>query len=279
MTLRRRGIRLAMAFTVAATVPAHAAEPWWAERALTVEAGAFIGEFDTRVRLHGPSVGDWVNLEDSLGLDSDQTTFRGELCWRFAPRHRVSVGYYEFDRHSDASAGRSFVIETEGQQLRFDAGIDLSTEFDWRLAPIIYTYSFILTDRTEVAASIGAHWLDAKVGYSGSAHVNGNPVSEGAGESETASAPLPVLGLEAAFAATPRLRVGARAQYFGLDYGDYSGRLTDVRLQAEFQAIRWLGIGLAYTWYDIDFSRDDGEFEASLDFDYAGPGAFLTLSF
>jgi hypothetical protein len=33
-----------------------------------------------------------VVLEDDLGLDSDQTTFRAELRWRFADRHRLNLG-------------------------------------------------------------------------------------------------------------------------------------------------------------------------------------------
>jgi hypothetical protein len=130
-----------------------------------------------------------------------------------------------------------------------------------------------------VAASIGVHWLDAKVEFAGTARVNGTAVLEAARARETTNAPLPVIGLEGAYALTPHWFIGARGQWFGLHYSDYSGDLTDFRLLTEYRFANTFGVGIGYTWYDIDFSYDDGETKLEIGYDYNGPEAFVTFSF
>jgi len=250
-----------------------------AQHTLVVEAGAFLSEFDTTVRLSGPRSGTAVDLEDQLGLDDNQTSFRGNLGWRFAERHRLLLGYYKFDRTAKGSAERSFTIETADQTLEFDAGVSVRSAFDWQLIPVSYAYSFVLTDRFEAAASIGVHWADAKISFEGEAFVNDNPVARVAAESAKMSAPLPVFGLEASYAVTPRWIVGAHGQYFWLDYGDYSGSLTDVRLTTEYRFANRIGVGIGYTWYDIDFSEDRGDYEYDIDYKYDGFEVYLNFRF
>lgn len=251
----------------------------FAEHKFVIEAGVFLSDFDTSVKLAGPDGGTDIRLEDDLGLDDDQTSFRARMDWRFADRHRLILGYYRFDRTARGSASRTFTIDTANQTLEFEAGVDVRSEFDWQLIPISYAYSFVLTDRLEAAASVGVHWANAKVGFEGEAFVNGNPVLQLAAESETASAPLPVFGLELSFAVTPRWIVGTQGQYFGLDYKDYSGNLTDIRLKTEYRFGNALGIGLGYTWYDIDFSEDNGSYSYDINYEYDGLEAYLNFRF
>jgi hypothetical protein len=250
-----------------------------AQHRFVFEAGAFLSDFDTSVRLRGPLGGSEITLEDDLGMDDDQTSFRGRLDWRFAERHRLILGYYGFDRTARGSASRTLVIDTEDQTLEFEAGVNVRSEFDWQLIPITYAYSFLLTDRFEAAASIGVHWAEARVGFEGEASVNGDPLVRVADESEKASAPLPVFGLELNYAVTPRWIMGAEGQYFGLDYGDYSGSLTDIRVKTEYWLGNRVGIGLGYTWYDIDFSEDNGRYSYDIDYEYDGLEAYLNFRF
>jgi hypothetical protein len=250
-----------------------------AEHRWVIEAGIFLSEFDTSVKLQGPNGGTGVNLENDLGLDDNQTSFRGRFDWRFAERHRLILGYYNFNRTARDTSSRTFVIDTEDQTLEFEAGVNVRSEFDWELIPISYAYSLILTDRFEAAASIGVHWANAKVGFEGEAFIDDNPIAQVAAESEEASAPLPVFGLELNYAATPRWIFGAQAQYFGLDYEDYSGDLTDIRLKTEYRFGNRVGIGVGYTWYDINFSEDNGRYEYDIDYEYDGLEAYLNLRF
>jgi len=100
---------LLTAATLSLVTTMAGASPGFGEDVFTIRAGGYFSDFDTKVRLSGPNGGDRVNLEDALGLNSNQTVFRGDMSWRFAPRHRVVVEYVDFRREATGNAERSFV--------------------------------------------------------------------------------------------------------------------------------------------------------------------------
>ena len=258
--------------------PAMAEESPWTASRLEFRAGAFVGDFETDVSLTGPRGGTEVNLEDDLDLDTEQSTFRGELTWRFADRHRLAVAYYEFDRSSTGAAQRSFTTDTEDQTLEFDVGVAVRTEFDWRLIPVTYTYSLIQNERFEGAATVGFHWARFQFGVEGTALVNDSGY-QSAAETEVASAPLPVFGVQGDFLLTEHWRLGARAQYFGLDYDKYSGNLVDARVTTEYRFANTLALGAGYTWYALDIDKKDNNFTYAVEYQYQGPEIYMTLMF
>jgi hypothetical protein len=256
-------------------------EPRFGEETLKLQLGGFLSDFDTEVGLTGPAGGDpSFSLEDDLGFDSDYGAFRGELIWRFAPRHRLFVGYYDFSRDSNNTAQRQIEInDPNGGLIVIDAGASINSNFDWSLVPIRYAYSFVKTDDFEFAGSIGAHWADFEFGISGEATVNGSPLAFFA-ESEAASGPLPVFGLRADYALSSRWVLGGHAEFFSLDFDDYSGDLVDLRAQAEYWFTDNVGAGLAFTWYEINLEYDIGSgFALTADYAYTGPEAYFTVRF
>ena len=257
----------------------HAA-PRFGEETLALELGGFLSDFDTEVALKGPNGGGSIDLEDELGFDSDQSTFRGELAWRFAPRHRLILGYYNFDRSASGAAEDQIVIDDPDNGLiEIDVGVSVKSDFDWELIPVSYAYSFYKTEATEVAASLGVHWVSTSLGAKGRFTLNGESNTLVA-QSESVSGPLPIIGLEADHAITENWHVGAQAQYFTLDYDDYSGDLLDLRLQTEYWFAKNFGAGVGYTWYSIDLTVDKGKgYKLIGDFDYGGLEAYLTFRF
>jgi hypothetical protein len=224
----------------------------------------------------GPNGGAGIDLEDVLGLDSDQTSFLGELMWRFAPRHRVILGYYRFDRSATTALEGAIEIDDPDQGLiEIEAGVVADAELDWQLIPVSYAYSFYKTDNFETAAWLGVHWVDVRFGIEGVTTPN-----QFVSESESASGPLPVFGLRADYALTPRWLIGGHAQHFTLDYGDYSGDLLDLCVQTEYWFTDNIGAGLGYTWYDIGMDFDEGEgYELGIDYTYRGLEAYLAVRF
>lgn len=216
---------------------------------------------------------------DKVKHDDAQTSFRGNLTWRFADRHALGIGYYSFSRSDIGVIEESFVVDTEDQTLEFVGSAVIQSQFDWELVPVTYAYSFILTDRLETSASFGLHWASTTVAFAGEAFVDGSSVAQGASERESVSAPLPVLGLSLNYALTPRWFFGSHFQYFGLDYEDFSGDLVDLRLTTTYWFGKRFGAGVGYTWYDIDFDEDDGVHQFSFDYRYNGLEAFLHFRF
>lgn len=271
-------------FTGAALLVAAAPSAIWAQDSTltsdrwSVKLGAFLSDFDTTLRLSGPERGTEINLEDVLGLETDNETFRGEVSYRIADRHRVSLGYYSFSRSASAAASRDFVIETEDQTLEFSAGAAIQTSFDWTLVPLIYRYSFHQSDRMEASIGVGVHWAEAEVSLSGQARINEMEFGQ-AVENEKSSAPLPVASLDVDYAVTDRFRLGATASYFGIKLGDIEGSLTDIRLTSDYRWTRSFSTGLGYTWYDINYEDSNGDFEFDLEYTYRGPEAYLAWRF
>jgi hypothetical protein len=282
-SLNPRCLSLFVASTLALGAGLAQANPGFGEETFSVRLGGYFSDFDTNVRLSGPNGGDKVNLEDTLGLDSDQTVFRGALSWRFAPRHRLEIGYLDFQRDSLGTAEKSFVIETEDGIYEFAGGAELKTNFDWRLIPINYTYSFYRTDNLEVSASAGVHWFESTIGYEGTATVtppggSPNPVAYAA-EAESASGPLPVFGLRADYALSTHWVIGARVGWFGLDYDDYSGELWDLGVSAEYWFSNNFGAGFGYSHYSIDVSEQDGAYTTGIDYTYDGVQVYVTYRY
>ena len=272
--------RLALGCTLLLGSAASIAAPKFGEETLALELGGFLSDFDTEVALKGPGGGTSIDLEDQLGFDSDQSTFRGELAWRFAPRHRLILGYYNFDRSaSGAAEGQIVIDDPDNGLIEIDAGVSVKSDFDWELIPVSYAYSFYKTEATEVAASLGVHWVSTDFGVKGTFTLN-EEKSRFVAQSESASGPLPVFGLEADHAITQNWHVGAHAQYFTLDYDDYSGELLDLRLQTEYWFAENFGAGVGYTWYSIDLTVDKGKgYKLIGDFDYGGLEAYLAFRF
>jgi hypothetical protein len=259
------------------------AEIGFGQETFNLRLGGFLSDFDTAVKLSGPGGGTQVDLEDTRGLEDDQAVFRGEATWRFAPRHRVSFGYYGFERDAINSSSDGFTVDTPDGSFEFDANVSIRSEFDWTLVPVTYSYSFYKTEAWELAGSLGVHWFDTRIGFSGSATVTppgGVPAPvASASEVESASGPLPVIGIQAEYAISSRWRFGARLQYFGLDYDDYSGDLTDIQLRTEYWFNDNFGAGIGYTWYDIDFAKENGPYELGVEYSYDGLEGYVAFRF
>ena len=259
------------------------ANPGFGEETVVLRLGGYISDFDTNVRLSGPRGGDSINLEDALGLDSDQTVFRGGLAWRLAPRHRVTLEYIDFQRESTGKAEKTFTIDTEDGTYEFAAGATLETNFDWRLIPITYSYSFYKKNNLEVAGSAGIHWFKTNLGFAGEAIVTppggaASPVASAA-EQESASGPLPVFGLQAGYALSENWSIGAKVGWFGLDYDDYSGELWDLGVSTEYWFSENFGAGLGYSYYSIDIAEEDDGFKVAADFTYDGLNAYIAIRY
>jgi hypothetical protein len=110
------------------------------EETFTISGGVFLPSFDTSAQVDTSlGIGTGVNLEDDLGLTSNETTFWGDASWRFARKHRLTAAYFRFTRDAGAVAKRELTIGDE----TFPVGASLSTEFKFQIVPIAYSYSFM----------------------------------------------------------------------------------------------------------------------------------------
>lgn len=238
--------------------PARAGErpmPALGEERFVLELGYSPTSFDKRIRIDSKraGVGTAFSLEDDLGFDADEGFYRIDADLRIARRHRLHVGYQEVDRHARRVLARDIRIE----DTVFPVSVEVRSDEHMTTGNLSYAYSFWQNDRFELAALIGAYYLEWAFGVS----VAGGLLAE---RVETQS-PLPVVGIGAQYALTPRWLLDARTQYFSLETDEHDGSLRDTRLGLRFFATPNLGLGLSYDLYRLRVRVDDDRLLGRLD--------------
>jgi hypothetical protein len=235
--------------------------PW---KTLTLKGGYFFSNSNTELRFDGPgSIGNAINLEKVLGLDENVDTYDVGVEWRFFDRHRFNVNYFDLSR--TGSKHVTGTIDLPDGTENFD--IALNTEFDWKVFSATYTWSFLQTNTYEVGFTIGANITKLTLGIE---------TFQGKVEAaENATLPLPVLGLSAAYAFTPKLILRGDGGWFGIKIGDVDGSQWVGSIDLEYNMWKYVGFGLGYRYYRIDVGVTDEDWRGDIQYDYNGFQAFL----
>jgi hypothetical protein len=247
---RPRYLLFALLLCWAACLPHYTYAGEWinpGEETFSISGGVFLPSFDTSAQVDTSlGIGTEVNLEDDLGLSSNETTYWGDVTWRFARKHRLSAAYFSFTRDANAVAIEELTIGDE----TFPVGASLSTEFKLQIVPIAYSYSFMNENKYEFGASLGLHWYTMDFSVAGSASINDEDLNNSV--SVDANAPMPLLGLFFDYYFTPKWSAGFHGQFFALDLDDdtfsFSGTVTNLRLNTEYWVFNNLGLGAAVNW-------------------------------
>lgn len=227
---------------------------------------AFLANFDTAVRVDSDFVlGTNIDLEDLLGVDSDNAVFRLAASYEFTPRHRVDMSVFDINRNGS----RSIAEDIEIGDVTIPSG-SVDTRFDTLVAKAAYRYNFVDDQRTVLGASLGLHMMGITFALE----------SDVAQTSETfrATAPLPVVGLHGEYALSPTWKILASAELFQVDIGFGRGHLSDTSLAIEHEPWKHFGWGLGLNGFRLD-ADIEGDGPLSADLEYAYQGAFLYLRY
>lgn len=241
-----------------------------------VVAGWFLPAFGTDVRIDGETEpGDDVNLEDDLGLDGDQSGALLGFEWRMARRHRLGVTWSQFSQDASRVINEEITIGDE----TFPIDASLSSKWTIDLIPFTYSYSFLQSDKNELAATFGIH-LDRfslrVVGRSGDNQIVGESDS-------SADLPLPLLGLRYDHNFSDNWSAGIGASYFSIEFGegtlDAKGSLYNAKAFVEYRIDGRYGAGLAIDAFKLDLEASKNKFTGTYEYDYWGPQLYLTARF
>lgn len=220
--------------------------------------------FDTTMRVTGDSgLGALLDLEDLLGLDEDQSVFRADTFYRFSPRHRLNLSYYDIDRDGDKTIEEDLVIG----DVTFPAGSGVATQFDTTILKLSYQYNFVTDLRTAIGASIGLHTMKFDTRF--------ETQSGTFEESFKATAPLPVLGLHAEYALSPKWKLLGSSEFFQIELGDFDGFLADNRLSLEHNLFKHVGWGIGFNSFTLDASVEDDNLTADVEYAFQGLMIYL----
>ncbi|MFQ5962292.1 MAG: hypothetical protein ACE5MG_12940, partial [Candidatus Methylomirabilales bacterium] len=110
--------------------------------------GGFVTSLDSTIQLGAGGVGLDLDLEEALGLDSNDLVFRVEALWRFTPnrRHRADFSWLGLRR----DATRTLLQDIEIDDTIFPAGSTVNSSYDIDIFKGAYSYSFFQDDRFDL---------------------------------------------------------------------------------------------------------------------------------
>ena len=77
----------------------------------------------------------------------------------------------------------------------------------------------------------------------------------------------------------PKLDIYARVDYFGIDFGDYSGSLSDFGIGIEYQVFENFGLGVGWNATNADLEIDDDGELYLINQNISGVLAYVSYSF
>jgi len=237
-----------------------------------VGAGAFFPQTTTSAQLSSTRSGAGANIdfEDALGMQRAKTvpTFFGR--WRIGERWRVEAEYFRLDRSGDKQVDRTI----QWGDNTFPVNSRIQSTFNFSDLRVSGGYSIFKTHDKEIGVGLGLHAASYKASLSGT--FNGAPIGS---ESESMTAPLPVVSAYGAFALTDRWAVTARLDRFALKYDKYDGSLTGLGLDLLYQPFRYVGFGLGMRSLFISLSATDDQKTVKFRQAFQGPVLFMNVSF
>ena len=192
-------------------------------------------------------------------------------------RHRVFAGYYVFNRDATTELNKDLEI---GDEI-FPVGAGVSSEFDFKIAPIAYGYSFINNEKHELTGLIGLHLYKTNFAMSGYASAGSEELI---GEtSANTNIPLPLIGFSYEYRFTHRWTAGVMAEAFYLkassDAFAFSGSLLSLGVKTEYWLFNNFGIGAALNYFNLNVDVEDDDWKGALDYQYFGPQIYMTIRF
>jgi len=296
ITIKVLGVMLALvAFATSTRALAEKGDWGEDESRWSLYFGVFRPEVDTTIQFTSETLGidgSLIDMESDLGLDANDTLPLAGLRWRIAKRHRLDLMYFELARSGSQTlnAMLSFpcdVIDpancmpgvpdapnTCGENLCIlDAMVDVASKFDVKVLRLGYAYSFHMRENTEWSLSAGIHADNLEVIIADSGNILNGTIVEDQG------LPLPSFGLEFSHRFRPKWTVWAKAEWFGIEFGEYKGDLIFASAAVEWNAWEKVGLVLAWNHFDVDFEAGDSDFKGSFTWQYTGPMFALKYDF
>jgi hypothetical protein len=241
----------------------------------SVIGGYAPADFETNARID-PEIaggeGTLVNFEDDLGLEDSRTLQRFAVQWRPFARHELAATYFSAPRQGFEQINRNITFRDEV----YPVNALVTTQFDLDYASATYTYWARRGPRDGLGISLGvAHLaLDAALTY----EQPGTSVT--VTQTAETEAPIALGGLQGRLAFTDRLHAEASVTTLPrVTIEDYTGRALVGTARLEYRPVRWIGVGAAYQYFNLDIDVAQTSLTGSLDMTIQGPEAYVRLAF
>lgn len=262
----RNRLIIAVLLTASLTASTAALGQAQLDRKTQLSVGGFVTDQDTTARFKASTGGGaTLNFERDLGLDSSQNVFRFDGFSRFGTRHRIDGSVFSFSRDGTAI----ITGDIEWQDSTFPVSANVKTDLDLAVYKLAYGYELVQRQDRYLAASFGLYTADLDIKLR---NVDGDGVEDG-----DFTAPLPVLGLRGAYAASDRWTFYASAEYFVASIDDIDGSILDLSASVDYWFSNRFAVGLGYNYLEIKADGRNKSIRADVEWDISG--ALLSIKF
>jgi outer membrane scaffolding protein for murein synthesis (MipA/OmpV family) len=213
------------------------------------------------------SDGTVIDLEDLLGLSDQETLLEVDAIFRIGTFHRIEVGYLGTTRNGSATLENDIMF---GDAL-FPAGTTVNSHVDTQITRVAYAFSLINDTQKEVGVMGGLHFSRFKTMIS----------SDATGQSaiSNAATPLPVIGLHGSVSLGRKAALGARIQFFRMDFDRYEGSLSYITLDLQRKLGDIFRVGLGYNYYALNLDSRDNDVRGTIEVRHHGPLLYVSAGF
>ena len=244
--------------------------------------GGSVNDFDSKLSINSRdgSVDKEIDFEDRLGMDTTVRLGWVRGSWRMADRHRLALLYMPIKRTSLLTTQKD--IDVSGNIIK--AGASIGTEVKTHTFDIEYIYSFYKKPDLEVGITAGIYWMNslAEISAAGEIIIEGSDQAEFRTDyqaNQRLVAPLPLIGVKAAYEINQQWHARASARYLDVTIGDIEGRILNLTLSTEYYFNNHLGLGAALTSFDVSVQQNGVVFINALTYQYNAVQAYLVLKY
>jgi len=215
-----------------------------------------------------------IDFDKVFNTDESDTTFAGDLRWRFGEKWSLWGQYWD----ANVSGARVLQQDITWRDITLEAGTNAEADVDSTVYRVFLGRAFSQGEHHEFGAGIGFHWLDLGASVGGDILVNGNEF-EFVRREVDAGAPLPNIGGWYLYSPSSRWAFHARLDWLSANVGDYDGSLWNVGAGVNYQLFSNMGLGLSYNYFQIDVDVDSDDWLGSAEIEQHGPFASLSFNF
>lgn len=248
----------------------------------TIDVGTYLVSSNINGSLRGSANTGDHNLDFSqvFGTDATETRVRLGFLWRITPTQAVRFNYF----NNDVKHTRQINQDIMWGDNTYHAGALVTAETKFNIYEASYEWAFIKQRDYDLALTAGFHVDDFTLKLAGNATVTppgGGPPSTASfqNQSESVTAPLPVLGLHGDWAAMDHLYLDLSGQVFKFSYQGIDGNWSDIWVGMTWMFNEHFGIGVAYDRFATHVNLSKGAFDGRLNLGYQGGLIFVRGAF